>query len=32
MSIVAGDLKEGDQVVAQANEELKEGVIVQVQP
>jgi RND family efflux transporter MFP subunit len=27
---IAGDLKEGDQVVAQANEELKEGTIIQI--
>jgi membrane fusion protein, multidrug efflux system len=27
---IAGDLKAGDQVVAQANEELKEGITVQV--
>jgi len=29
---IAGALKAGDQVVAQANEELKEGVTVQVKP
>ncbi|WP_426670094.1 efflux RND transporter periplasmic adaptor subunit [Mucilaginibacter sp. McL0603] len=29
---IAGDLKSGDQVVAQANEELKEGTTVQVKP
>ncbi len=29
---ISGDLKVGDQIVAQANEELKEGTIVQVKP
>ncbi|WP_419698762.1 efflux RND transporter periplasmic adaptor subunit [Mucilaginibacter sp. NFX135] len=27
---IAGDLKPGDQIVAQANEELKEGIVVQI--
>jgi RND family efflux transporter MFP subunit len=29
---IAGDLKEGDQVLSQANEEIKEGIIVQAKP
>jgi membrane fusion protein (multidrug efflux system) len=29
---IAGDLNAGDQLVAQANEELKEGITVQVKP
>jgi RND family efflux transporter MFP subunit len=29
---IAGDLKAGDKVVAQANEELKEGIVVKVKP